>query len=254
MFQQGPDRGPPTALRGWLSDVYFPALLDVEKPEPSREALASRLGAKATLDDPILGRAQGLPAIRALLDASSAWLRKHDAKYARVAFTTGVDRDVTEGTLSLTLPDKTLDLPVAVVAERRKSREVEVRVYFAAQSVGGGAEARSLEPASVNDPAPLAPAVQDFLAALGRGDRDAALAAFEEEGAARDARGLEHAKSGGALRAYFETLGPLAFARAGSADDGRTCALEIATAKPSLFVFERGDSGLVRALRIYGDL
>src|SRR5438477_489755 len=141
MFNQGPDRGPPSALRGWLSDVYIPALLDSSDRDKSLEALANRLGAKASLDDPLHGRATGLPAIRALIGASAKWMRDHDAK------------------------------------------------------------------------------------------------------------------EGGALRACFKGLAPIAIERGGAADDGRTCALEAATAggARALLVFERGDSGLIRVLRLYGD-
>ena len=126
MFDSGPNRGPPGTLRGWLSDVYFPSLLDVSMREKAIESLANRLGAKATVDDPLHGRATGLPGITAHLNKTADWLTEHSASYERIAFTTGTDRDVTEGTLALTFENKTLDLPVAVVAERRRSRRVEL--------------------------------------------------------------------------------------------------------------------------------
>jgi hypothetical protein len=270
MFTSGPDRGPPTALRGWLSDVYFPTLLDLSSGAKAIAALASRLGAKATVDDPLRGRAGGLPAIESLLKNTAQWLVDHSASYTRVAFTTGTDRDVTEGTLSLAFESKTVDLPVAVVAERRRSREVELRIYFATLSLGDEVRKRAPLVAQPTDDTVLPDAVSDFVAGLSKGDAKAVLGAFEQEGGLRDAHGLLHGKKDGALLTFLDGLcaggafgGGLELQRVGAADDGRTCALEYTltkargsavTPQPGLAMFERGDSGLLSAVRVYGDI
>jgi hypothetical protein len=269
MFDKGPDRSPPAGMRGWLSDVYLPAMLEVMEREKALDSLSKRLGAKATVDDPIHGRAKGLAGITEHLRKTSNWLLDHSAKYERLAFTTGIDRDVTEGTLSLEFESKTVDLPVAVVAERRRSREVELRVYYATLPIDGAKRTRArLVP---NNPETLVPPpVGDFLAGLAKGDIKAIEAAFEADGSVRDARGLSHAKGDGALRTFFDTLvaggafgGGLEIELGGSADDGRSCALEFTLVKArgsdvapqaGLLLFERGDSGLLRSARLYGDL
>jgi hypothetical protein len=249
--------------------VYFPSLLDVSMRERAIEALASRLGAKATVDDPLHGRAVGLPAIQEHLKKTADWLGEHSASYERLAFTTGTDRDVTEGTLALAFENKTVDLPIAVVAERRRSREVELRIYFATQSIVS--ERRKRPPlVTPAEGLVLPPAVGDFLDALAKGDAKAATAAFENDGSLRDARGLQHGKKDGALLAFLDGLvaggafgAGLELQRGGAADDGRTCALEHTLVRargrdvepqPGLMMFERGDSGLLNALRVYGDL
>jgi hypothetical protein len=268
MFSNGPDRGPPSALRGWLSDVYLPALLDPAR-ERSLEALASRLGPKATVDDPLQGRATGLPAIPVLLRSTAEWLAAHSAAYERLAFITGVDRDVTEGTLSLAFEDKTVDLPVAVVAERRRSREVELRVYHATSPVSPGRGVR----APLVAPAPdllMPPPIEAFLNALAKGDASAVAVTFQADGAVRDPRGLQYATRDDALAGYIDGLvaggafgAGLEVQRGGAADDGRTCALEYTLVRArgrdvppqaGLMIFERGDTGLLRAVRLYGDL
>jgi hypothetical protein len=269
MFASGPDRGPPSALRGWLSDVYYPALLDLSMGDKAIEALASRLGAKATVDDPLHGRAAGLPAITAHLKTTAAWLIEHTASYERVAFTTGTDRDVTEGTLALAFENKTVDLPVAVVAERRRSREVELRIYFATQGLTGERRKRAPLVAS-SEEIVLPDPIGEFVAALAKGDAKRIVATFEQDGALRDARGLQHGKSDGALLTFLDSLvaggafgSGLELQRGGVADDGRTFALEHTLVRargrdvepqPGLMMFERGDSGLLSALRVYGDL
>jgi hypothetical protein len=269
MFASGPDRGPPSTLRGWLSDVYFPSLLDVSMRERAIESLANRLGAKATVDDPLQGRAGGLAAIAAHLQRTAEWLAEHSASYERAAFTTGTDRDVTEGTMALTFENRTLDLPVAVVAERRRSREVELRVYYATQSFGSEKKKRSALDLRSADVV-LPPQVVTFLDALATGDTRAVVATFQHDASVRDARGLQHGAKGGALEAFVDGLvaggafgGGLDLRRTGAADDGRTCALEYTLVRargrdvepqPGLMLFERGESGLLSALRIYGDL
>ena len=237
--------------------------------EKAIESLASRRGAQAVIDDPLHGRAAGLPAITAHLNKTADWLTEHSASFERVAFTTGIDRDVTEGTLSLSFETKTVDLPIAVVAERRRSREVELRIYYAVQPVVAGKRARAqLVPPSSE--LVLPPPMGDFLDALAKGDAKAVQATFEADGSIRDARGLQHGKKEGALHAFVDGLvaggafgGGLELTRGGVADDGRTCGLEYTLVKArgrdvdpqaGLMMFERGDTGLLRTLRVYGDL
>jgi len=262
VFEEEPDRGPPTSLRGWLSDVFVPALLD--DTEGSLVALAQRLGSRATVDDPIFGRASGMPALERYLAEMSKWLKDHKASFARLYFTTGIDRDVTEGVLTLTFEEKTVELPIAIVAERRRSREVELRLYYTSQPIKGTVALRSPLVERVDD-AKLPAPIDDHLAALAKADVAAVMASFETDGARREARGIEQKKGAGLEEAYRTLLrdGGVELLKGGSADDGRTCALEYTLVKlhgktvppqAGLAVYERGDSGLLRSLRVYDDL
>jgi hypothetical protein len=262
-MDDAPQRGAPSSVRGWLSEVYMPALVSAQA-----EQLARRLGHRATVDDPIFGRAQGTPALLTYLERAATWLTKHDGAFDSSGFTTGSDRDVTEGTLSVTVEGARVKVPVAVVAERRPEREVEIRLYYSTRLLLGKPTARTaLVPR--DDDLPVPPPVSAHLLALARGDVDAVVASFEPGGTVRDPLGREHIKEarGGALHAFFDGL--LAGASSGGAaiqilkgaraDDGRTCALEYSvtvagTPQPALAVYERGDSGLLRAARLYHDL
>jgi hypothetical protein len=205
-----------------------------------------------------------MAALERFIADQSKWLKQHQAKYDKLAFTTGVDRDVTEGVLALTFESKTVDLPVAVVAERRRSREVELRLYYSTQPIKGIRAARS--PLVPEQPELiLPPPVGDHVKALEGGNVDGVLATFEADGAMREARGMEHAKVGG-LRGFYDKLvagGGVEVLKGGTADDGRTCALEYTLVKlggravpaqAGLAVYERGDSGLLRSVRVYDDL
>lgn len=253
------ERGAPTGLRGSLSAVYLPALVSGES-----ESLARRLGDRATVDDPIFGRTSGMPALARYLDEIAAWMNKHGAAFDATRYTTGSDRDVTEGTLSLDFDGRRVSLPIAVLVERRREREVEARLYYSTRPIRGTHAVRSpLLPQ--DDEIAVPPPVQAHIEAIARGDAAAVVESFESGGAVRDAIGRTHAHA--ELRAFYESL----FARGGGvevlkgarADDGRICALEYTVVRvhgknvppqAGLAVYERGESGLLRAVRLYEDL
>jgi hypothetical protein len=265
-MQDAPERGGSTGLRGWLSDVYFPTLVSTQP-----EQLARRLGDRATVDDPIFGRANG-PALTRYLDEVAAWLSKRQGAYEKVAFVTGSDRDVTEGTLALTFEGRRVQVPVAAVAERRPEREVELRLYYSTQPINGTHAVRSpLLPQ--DDEVAVPPPVAAHLDALARGDLAAVVASFEIGAVMRDSAGRTHVREegGGPLQVFYSKLFSPSVGRTGGvvvlkgarADDGTTCALEYTAVRvrgkdvapqAGLAVYERGESGLLRALRVYEDV
>jgi hypothetical protein len=234
------------ALKGRLADVYVPALVS-----GSIVALSRRLGNRATIDDPVFGRASTLSSIDPLLEKAAA--RFSGATYEHVASATGVDRDVAEGVI--TTPTSTL--PIVVIAERRRLREIELRVYYAT----GGAPRKSRPPLlHAYDPVSLPQLVAHVLEALRKGAVERVLAAFEEGSRWIDPTGTAHAKRDGTMASFLTDLGGrMEVDAAGVADDGRTCCVEaivtrqrpIQEPEPAALSFERGDSGLIRELRSY---
>ncbi len=257
------DRGAPTNIKGWLSEVYVTALLSAQ-----HEQLVRRLGERAVIDDPLFGRAKGLHGIAHAVDEMCAWLVDREATFEKSAFTMGSDRDVTEGLLSVKVKSGRLSIPLAVVAERRPGREVEIRLYYSTSALQKKCPARSpLVP--LNDELSVPPPVAAHIAALGRGDTDAAMASFESGGMLQDSSGQTFVKGEpDTLRAHYQA----AFSSSGSvkrnvviihkggrADDGRTCALEYTAVRGSndqrsgLASYELGENGLLRAVRCYED-
>lgn len=245
------ERSPPSALKGRLADVYVPALVS-----GALDALSRRLGNRATIDDPLYGRASSLASIDPLLARVASYFAEGKASYEHVCSTTGVDRDAAEGRLAMTIDGQARALPIAIVAERRRLREIELRVYYAPE---GANAARKPRPALVSQGPQLALAslVESIFEDVRRGSIDTALAGFEEGAHVVDASGRRHEKSGGALSAFLAALGQIDVDIGGSADDGRTSCVETTVRRngqdptPALFAFERGDSGLVRELRVY---
>ena len=253
----------------------MPALVSAQA-----EQLVRRLGERATVDDPIFGRTTGMPALARYLDEVASWLSKHNGAFDQLAFVTGSDRDVTEGTLSLTFEGRRVQVPLAVVAERRPEREVEMRLYYSTLPIKGTRAIRSpLLPQNDEVAVPLQVAAQ--LDALSRADTDGVLASFEDGATLRDAAGRTDAREGrgdgGPLRAFYESRrravnnggkggargAGIEVLKGARADDGRICALEYTVVRvhgknvppqAGLAVYERGETGLLRAVRVYEDV
>jgi hypothetical protein len=244
-------RSPPSALKGRLADVYVPALVS-----GAVDALSRRLGNRATIDDPIYGRASSLASIDPLLARIAAQFAEGHATYEHVSSTTGVDRDAAEGRLAMTIGGTSRTVPIAIVAERRRLREIELRVYYAPDAGPNGRKPRTAL-TSTGPELPLADLVDSILAGLRKGAVEQALLGFEEAARVVDPSGRTHDKANGGMGRFFSDLGELDVSVGGSADDGRTVCVEANVrragreAAPTMFAFERGDSGLVRELRVY---
>jgi hypothetical protein len=249
-------RSPPSALKGRLADVYVPALVS-----GTLEALSRRLGNRATIDDPLYGRASSLASIDPLLARVASYFAEGKATYEHICSTTGVDRDAAEGRLVMSIGGQPRELPIAIVAERRRLREIELRVYYTPEGAEVARKPRTLllvgRDLRESLQFPLVDLVDSILTALKKGAVDQALGGFEEGSRLVDPAGHAHAKSDGAMATFFSDLGPVDILIGGIADDGRTACIEVGVtrrgreAAPALLAFQRGDSGLVNELRVY---
>ncbi len=248
----GEDRGSASALKGRLADVYVPALVD-----GSLEALSRRLGNRATIDDPLFGRASTLSSIDPLLEKVAARFGEARTTYRHIASATGVDRDVSEGVLYMTTAAGMAEFPIAVIAERRRLREIELRVYYA---TGSGQRKPRPSIRSSHEEVPIPQLVAHVLEAFRKGAIERVLSAFEEGSRFVDPVGRVHNKRDGSMATFIAGLGSrVGVDPGGVADDGRTCCIEMLLTRehsngdpePAALSFERGDSGLIRELRLY---
>jgi hypothetical protein len=254
MLRAMTDERSPSSLRGRLADVYVPAIVS-----GGLDSLAKRLGNRATIDDALHGRASGLPSVEPLLSKLHAYFAKHKGTYRHRASTTGVDRDLSEGVLELEVDGKACEMPIVVVAERRRLREIELRVYYAPPAAPPNRPPR-VALTRTPDPVPLPQLPAHVADALKKGAVERVLAAFEEGARIVAPDGTSHAKKDGKMNRFISDLGAgVELDVAGSADDGRTCGVEamLLLARrepvPAVLAFERGDTGLLRELRLYYD-
>ncbi len=247
---------PESGLRGRLAEIFLPSLLGNELDE-----LLVRLGDRASIAFPWSKAIIGLALLRTELEKETALLKKYAATYEHDRTVLGHDRDVAEGRLNLNSGGTASVLNVAVLCVRRPAREVDVRVFLAAEGLGR----ESLGVAGKNDDAPsIASDVSTHLGAIRFGDPAQILETFESEARLVDPFGKIHDRASGALGKFYSERLPIpegattwAPAVRGVADTGRVAAIEYETAgtgKLGLLVLERGESGLFREARLYDSI
>ncbi len=258
VLQQVLDRRRQAAL---VAVPYFDGLLAGD-PDPLVESFA----AEPEVFDPVLGRIKGVDAFRRFVGETSSWLQRHDASVEDVEHVILDRRGMEEVVLHLDTDAGTVDLPVAVVADRQLDGRIdEVRVYFPRDPLTGRHMTRP--PLLQADPTlPVPDGVEGYLRELASGDPDGVVAAFEPDGWVREADQQVH-RGRDDLRAYHERLfadgGGIPLEACALVDDGRRCALEYnrvgrgrlqGPPEAGVAVFVRGDGGKVAAVRLYGDL
>jgi hypothetical protein len=239
---------------------YFAGFLTGET-----DALIQSFTGEPEVHYPVRGRVKGERAFAAYAAATKGWLE--DASIEDVGLLRTERRSVGEAVLHLGGEDGPVDLPVAIVADQRSDGWIEeVRIYYSSWPLNG----RHVHRPPLLQPDPElreADVVDEYQRALGAGDVDAIVAAFEPDGYAREPAGGEHVHRGpGGLRGFYEHLfsngGGIPLERCSVIDDGRTCALEYNVVRwgktklrpeAGVAVYVRGESGKLAAARIYDD-
>jgi hypothetical protein len=241
---------------------YFDGLMAGEP-----DALVGSFAVAPELHDPVRGRVKGTRAFEAYVFEMNSWLRRHDASVEEIERSDTDRHGLGEFVLHLDRQNGRVDLPVAVVVDRRADARIEeLRIYFSSWPLSGRHANRP--PLLQPDPELRAPdVVGDYQRALAAGDVEMVLAVFEPDGYAREPAGGEHFHEGrDGLRAFYEWLfsngGGLPLEHCGVSDDGRACALEYNVVRwgrtelapeAGVAVYVRGQSGRLAAARIYDD-
>jgi hypothetical protein len=159
-------------------------------------------------------------------------------------------RGVEEVLLHLAGEAGQVDLPVAIVAERRPDWRIdELRIYFSTWPLSGRHANRP--PLPQPDPELLEPAVVgEYQRALAAGDLDAILAAFEPGAYAREPAGGQHIHEGPeGLREFYGQL----FSNDGGIPLEHCWGRTELPPEAGVAVYVRGESGKLAAARIYDD-
>src|ERR1044072_3736179 len=160
---------------------YFDGLIANEP-----DALVASFAGEPELHDPVRGRVKGERAFRAYVTATSAWMPQRKAAVEDVDHVVLDGRGFEEVVLHL---DGGVDLPFALVADRAgDGRIVELRIYHSCWPLTGrhAIRQRLLQP---DAPVRESDIVGEYQRALAPGDVDAAVAAFDPDGYARDPSG-----------------------------------------------------------------
>jgi len=230
------------------------------------DELARSFAGEPLVDDPRHGRVEGHDAFAEYVETTRAWLRDETAgAVERVHLTATPSRAIAE--VSIALRGEHPELPVAIVSDHAADGRIKaIRVYHSLWPLTGSHQVRA--PLLEGDPSiVLQGAPADYQRGLAAGDADAVVAAFEPDGEVREPAGGPYRYAGEAHRRIYEIQFangggiPLTFCTA--TDDGVACAIEYICDRwgkdaippqAGVAVYERGDTGLLRAARIYDDV
>jgi hypothetical protein len=241
---------------------YYAGLMSGE-----HEALIRSFAGQPVLHEPRRGRIIGVPAFEAYVAELSAWLGSLNMSFDPVDHVFAEPRGFEEVVIHLDGEVGRVDVPVAIVADRRSDgRLVELRIYHSIWALTGHHLHRT--PILQRDPDLRAEGVvAEYQRALSAGDVDAIMATFESDGYAREPTGREYVHRGrDALRLFYERSfsngGGIELEHCALVHDGRACALEYNVVRwgrkqlppeAGVAVYVQGESGKIAAARIYDD-
>ena len=216
--------------------------------------------------DPRAGEIRGHHQLRQFVRRNESWLAGLHARSAIGASTYADGRAVVELLAHVVVDGRELAWPVAVVAECPDDSSVVFRTYCSQWPVDGRRHLRPpiLKPGNAHP----GDVVGRYLAASAAGDLEAVLSTFAPDGYLREPIGSHFTHRGGAeLRSYFRGCfaggGGIDLEQCAVTDDGVRCALEYncvrwgghdLPAQAGIAVFERGQDGLLAAVRFYDDI
>lgn len=231
------------------------------------DALVKSFAGEPELHDPIRGRVKGPRAFEEFVTETSSWLTKRDVSVEDVEVVVTDGSAFGEVVLHLDTEAGRVGLPVAIVADRESDGHIrELRIYSSSWPLTGRHSNRP--PLLQPDPAlRQSDVVGEYQRALGAGDVDAIVAAFEPDGYAREPAGDPYVYRGAdRLRAFYDLLfsndGGIPLEHCAIIDDGRVCVLEYNVVRwgkaelppqAGVAVYVRGQSGKLAAARIYDD-
>jgi hypothetical protein len=230
------------------------------------KALTRSFVGEPELHHPVRGRVKGTQAFAAFVTETNVWMEERNVSVEYIDRILTQRRGVEEVVLHLDGEAGRVDLPFALVADRRPDGRIEeLRIYFSTWPLSGWHANRPplLQPnLELREPT----AVADYQRALAAGDVDAIVDAFEPDGYVRESAGGEYIHRGHeGLREYYDKLfsndGGIPLEHCALTDDTRACALEynlLRRGKTELpragfAVYVRGGSGKLDAARIYDD-
>ena len=233
------------------------------------DALVRSFAGQPRIDDPRVGHVEGAEELRTLVSETANWLRERDAVVENVALTLIQSRTVEEVVLHLLGDDGgRVELPVAIVSDRNSDRTLKaIRVYHSMWPLTGSHNLRS--PLLPEDPTLHAQGSPgDYQRALAEGDLEDIVRTFEPDGYAREPSGGAYLHRGvESLRELYEHLfangDGIPLEHCTLTDDGVRCAIEYNCVRwgvtdippqAGVAVYERGNSGLLSAARIYDDV
>jgi hypothetical protein len=231
------------------------------------DALVRSFAGEPELHHPIRGRVRGRRAFERFVAETNAWLTARNVAGGDVERIITPRRGVEETVLTFDGDHGRVELPIAIAADRDEdARIIELRIYYSTWPFTGRHANRP--PVLQPDPDLREPdVVGEYQRALGAGDVEAAVAAFESDAYVREPAGGAYVHRGrdelvALYERFFSNGGGIPLEHCAVTDDGRACALEYNVVRwgrtelppvAGLAVYVRGSSGKLAGARIYDD-
>lgn len=235
--------------------------------EGDSDDVLALFAAEPSIYDPMTGFAGGREAVAQFVEDRHRWLTERQAKAEHLRTTFVPERTVVEYLLHLVLDSAPYPLPYAVVGQHAKGNRLQqIRVYHSMWPLIGAHEIRkAILPVQEN--LQLEEVIAKYQKALAEGDVKSIVETFEPDGYFREPAGGPHIYRGKVQVAEFmaKILAPggISLEHCTVTDDGVACAIEFNAVafgeeelvpQAGIAVYERGDSGLLHAARIYDDV
>lgn len=246
-----------------LSVPFFAGVLTGEM-----DALIGSFADEPEIHHPVRGRIRGVDAFTRYARETKEWLEGREASIEDVDHIINPSNGVEEVVLHLRGDGGSVDLPVAIAADKSGDRLIELRVYYSTWPLTGRHSNRPpmLQPSAKLSEPDFASSYQGALAA---GDADAIVGMFEPDGYAREPAGIDYVHRGpDGLRVFYESLfsngGGIPLEHCSVIQNERACALEynvvrwgtteLLPPEAGIAVYVRGEGGKLAAARIYDDV
>ncbi|RXE55662.1 hypothetical protein ABH15_05315 [Methanoculleus taiwanensis] len=218
------------------------------------------------INTPLHGEIRGRRAFAGFIDEQRRLLSEEKARAELFAITATGERIVAEFLLTLHRGGTPVVIPIAVAADRTADAVSMIRVYYSSWPLRGRHRIRPpiiVPAADLVEPA----IVRAYTAALKRGDTEAVLTLFEEDGYAREPSGAGFRHEGvEGLRAFYSEIladGGISLTHCTATFDGTRCAVEYTCDRwgtealppqAGMAVYELSGNGRLAAARIYDDI
>jgi len=219
---------------------------------------------EVVIHDPRAGEVRGHRQLHDYVRRNQLWLADHQARIETRHSTVAAGRAVVEMLAHLVINGQEVEWPIAVVAESPDDRSVDFRSYCSQWPLDGRRHLR----ASILKQADVSPGdvVGRYQAALSAGDTEELVSTFSSDGYVAEPMGTRH-RGTAELRSFFNRTfsagGGVKLENCVVTDDGVRCAVEYNCVRwgshdlipqAGVGIYERGQNGLLAAVRIYDDV
>lgn len=231
-------------------------------------AVSALFPGPVAIDTPLSGAIDGTLALENYLLKEGAWLRQRKARVELLAKTSDDAQTAVELIVYLAQDGNEFDVPVALIGQKVRGGYGQIRVYHSTWPINGKHAYRApivWPKAEMKEP----PVVEHYFAELDRGNTDAILAMFTEDGYVREPSGSRYTHAGAVGRSRFYAgvaalPGGVGLTHATASFDGKLFAVEYLCDRWGTIAFppmagcafyELAHGGArIKAVRIYDDV